>query len=51
MDKPHVNKHPRMASDTNFALCVKCQVSGSKLVDHPKSYETFLVMVILATCR
>lgn len=40
MDK-HM-KHPRVASETNYALCLKCQVPGGELVANPTSHGKFL---------
>ena len=41
MDKPH-SKHPRVTSETNYAICLKCQVPGGQLVANPTSYDKFL---------
>ncbi len=35
-------KHPRVASETNYALCLKCQVPGGELVANPTSHGKFL---------
>jgi hypothetical protein len=41
MENPH-SKHPRVTAETNYALCLKCQVPGGQLVTNPSSYDKFL---------